>query len=126
MTAQNFMLVFLGSGIGGCFRFGISVWSQTIFRSVFPYGTLLVNFLACLVAAFFINKCAEQTLNDPLLRIFILSGFCGGFSTFSTFSLENAGLIQKGLWGHAVLYTTLSLISGILVFFLFNRPIARF
>jgi CrcB protein len=122
MNFQNLVLVFLGSGIGGCVRFGMGWGIQQFWKNPFPMGTLLINILACSVAAWIINQTGLFQGMEPQFRTFLLVGFCGGFSTFSTFSLETVELIQKGLWVQALAYSLLSIVAGIMVFFLILKP----
>ena len=92
----NFLLVFLGGGLGSIARFGVSEIIRSNFKSVFPIATLCSNILSCLILAIAIGFFNEKMLANPTLRMLILAGFCGGFSTFSTFSFETMELIRSG------------------------------
>ncbi len=107
---NQLILVFIGGGLGSLARFGVSK-ALVKWSSVFPFGTLTANILACLIMGFF----AGWTLSKPAdtihsLRAFIAVGFCGGFSTFSTFSNETIQLLQHNRFVDAALNIVLSLV----------------
>jgi CrcB protein len=105
---NQMILVFVGGGLGSLARYGVGKafvkWS-----SVFPFGTLTANILACLVMGFFTGWAALKPTDINGYRAFIAVGFCGGFSTFSTFSNETILLIQNNRFGDATLNIFLSL-----------------
>lgn len=101
-----------GSAIGGVARYGLTLLAQP--RDVaFPFGTLAVNVSGCLL----IGAIAQYTLMtgrlSPEVRVLLISGFCGGFTTFSTFSFESVELIQAGAWSRALLYVFVSVLAGV-------------
>ena len=117
---KDLAIVFFGSGIGGCLRYGISL----IFKSragEFPFATLSANVLACLIAAFFLHKILPDSQNQHSLRLLMITGFCGGFSTFSTFSMETSAMLREGNWQGAVVYSLLSFSTGLAAFLIFAR-----
>ncbi|MEO5799049.1 MAG: fluoride efflux transporter CrcB [Gemmatimonadales bacterium] len=104
--------VAVGSAIGGVARYLMTLLVQP--RDVaFPLGTLAVNILGC----FLIGAIAQYSLApgrlSPELRVLLISGFCGGFTTFSTFSFESLELIQAGAWSRALVYALASVGVGI-------------
>ena len=100
---MNILAVALGGGIGAALRYGLSL--LTISRE-FPMATLLTNFLG----AFLIGLIAAQAGRLSTRSVLLLkTGICGGFTTFSTFSLETVMLLQNGRYGLGVLYVALSL-----------------
>lgn len=110
---MNWMLVFIGGGLGSLARFGMS--KALPYQQGFPWATFWSNVLACLVFAFvlfFSTKLPKTDWLQPLL----LAGFCGGFSTFSTFSYENFQLLSNGHYGIFALNVLLSLCVGMAVF----------
>jgi CrcB protein len=91
----KYLTVFIGAGIGGMLRYWMS---SAISKSVpffFPYGTLIVNVLGSLILGLMIFGLDEKELINPTLKLFIGVGFCGGFTTFSTFSLETFNLFRE-------------------------------
>jgi len=103
-------LVFLGGGIGSMFRYSISKWIGTLHTHYFPFGTLVINILACLALGVILGLADARQLMSPSSKIFWAVGFCGGFSTFSTFSGETLSLIQSGFTGSSIVYISSSLI----------------
>jgi fluoride exporter len=93
---KEVIYIFVGSGLGGLTRFGIGRWINTFHSHAFPLGTLLVNLLACFILGFVIGLADNKQLISVQARLFWVVGFCGGFSTFSTFSSETLTLLQTG------------------------------
>lgn len=91
---MNYLLVFLGGGLGAMLRFGISHLIQRWNTSNFPWSTLLVNILASLLLGFILIAFKNKTE----IYLFGAIGICGGFSTFSTFAKENLELIEQNNW----------------------------
>jgi fluoride exporter len=100
------MLVALGSALGGVARFGVSTLGVRWLGPAFPWGTLAVNVLG---SAFIGWLSAALPLQPPSARLFLMTGVCGGFTTFSAFSLETFELIRQGDSGRAAIYTVASL-----------------
>ncbi|MCJ8141467.1 fluoride efflux transporter CrcB [Ancylobacter sp. A5.8] len=100
------VLVFLGAGIGGMFRYGVNVYAPRLFGTSFPAGTMCVNvlgsFLIGCVAGWLTFKMAAPWSQSA--RLFAVTGVLGGFTTFSAFSLETALLVDRGATGLAALY----------------------
>lgn len=112
----NLLAIFVGSGLGGVCRYlaGNAV-QRLIPEAVFPWGTLAVNVAGCLLIGFIYGLIDRGTLVSPQLRLLATVGFCGGFTTFSTFINENALLFGRaGTAGLAVaaLYLCASLVLG--------------
>ena len=111
---MEWLLVFLGGGIGSLLRYGTARILPEIDLSTgdFPYSTLLANLLACLILGAGLALLSRDALtrNQSLL---LLTGLCGGFSTFSTFSAELLNLYEAGYPSVAVLYLVASLLSGL-------------
>jgi CrcB protein len=112
---KQFLFVFLGGGLGSMARFGVSLLIQQFGKPVFPIATLTANFLSCIVLGLAAGIWSKQLLNFPYLNIMLIVGFCGGFSTFSTFSLESLALLRDGNYYLFALNILLSLILCISV-----------
>ena len=106
---KELMLVFVGGGLGSMVRFSLGRWVNALHSHDFPWGTLVVNIVACLILGFVIGLADHKHIISPTARLFWTVGFCGGFSTFSTFSNETLYLLQSGLTLSLVLYIGLSL-----------------
>ncbi len=107
---MSWLLVFLGGGVGSALRFGIGRWAVTAGREAI-WATLLVNVVACALLGWLAADSHRVALSSPT-RLLLAAGFCGGLSTFSTFSLEAVALVQEGRVAYAVLYVGLSLVLG--------------
>jgi CrcB protein len=105
----NFLAVFIGGGMGSIIRFAISKALPTS-EGGFPFATLTANALSCVVLGLAWMYFSQKTDFSPAVRSLIMVGFCGGFSTFSTFSLETLKLIQAGEFLTAATYITLSVL----------------
>lgn len=90
------LIVFVGSGIGGVLRYLLSKYVSLHYNGPFPLGTLVVNVLGCFFIGVIIGWGDYKQLLSPRAQLFWATGFCGGFSTFSTFSHENVYLFKTG------------------------------
>lgn len=79
-----------------------------------PYGTLGVNVLGCLIIGLVYGFSEKGNVLSPEWRLFLATGICGGFTTFSTFSYENLTLLRDGEVGYAIVYTVLSVVVGLI------------
>lgn len=107
------LAIFIGGGLGSLSRFGLSKWLG-FSETGFPIGTLTANLLACLILGFLGGIAVHKSNLNPAIKMGIATGFCGGFSTFSTFSLETVGLFDQGKMFLGILYVLLSIILCIL------------
>jgi CrcB protein len=115
---KNVILVGLGGSIGSMARYAAMLLIKS---KSFPYATLTVNIIGSfIIGLLFALSIKEDGLTDNW-KLFLATGICGGFTTFSAFSLENMGLIQNGKIGLAVTYILLSIILGIVAGFLGYR-----
>lgn len=99
---KTLLLVFVGGGVGSMLRFTLSKWFN---GTAFPLGTLLANVLASIVLGYLTGRMLEAS--NPM-KALIAIGFCGGFSTFSTFSNESFQFFQNGDYMQAALHTFLN------------------
>jgi fluoride exporter len=114
---QAYLAVAIG-GILGCWaRYAMTNLVQAIYGRDFPYATLSINVLACFLMGFLFVETLERLTISPVLRIGILTGFIGGFSTFSTFAMETLLLAEGGDAAKSILYVALSLLLGMMATF---------
>lgn len=107
---KDFLMVGLGGGIGAMLRYGGNL---AIGNKDFPYATLVIN----ITGSFVIGLIAALSLKDEQFaqtwKLFLATGICGGFTTFSAFSIENMQLLQSGKYTIAFTYIAVSIIAGI-------------
>ena len=108
----NCLVVALGGGIGACLRYLIGLIPLKD-PFTFPVKTLFINILGCFVIGLIAAIAAKTTSLSPRTVLFIKTGLCGGFTTFSTFALETETLLKTGHIGLAVLYVALSVVLGV-------------
>lgn len=125
---MSLVFVALGSAIGGVARYLLSGALQRGTRGSFPVGTLVVNLLGCFILGFVVQYALERPNFSPEMRLFLTAGFCGAFTTFSTFSVETFDLIEYAHYSQALLYVAASLGVGLLATtagFLLARNVIR-
>jgi fluoride exporter len=101
---QAYLIVFLGAGLGGAARHGVNLVALRLLGSGFPYGTLVVNVSGSLVMGLMAGIFALRADPGQSWRLLLTTGVLGGFTTFSTFSLEAALLYERGQPGMAAVY----------------------
>ncbi|HYW95097.1 MAG TPA: fluoride efflux transporter CrcB [Bacteroidales bacterium] len=106
-----------GGFIGSVGRFYISKYFQVLSGSSFPLGTFVVNVIGCFMIGLFYGLFMKYSDLSPAWRLFLTTGFCGGFTTFSTFSYENIALLRDGQYVFFFSYTSASLLIGLLFTF---------
>jgi fluoride exporter len=99
-----------GSALGAVARYVTSLWMLAAFGPAFPWGTLSVNVLGSFLIGLFAARLAGDAGRNQATRQFLLAGFCGGFTTFSIFSLEMLLFVMAGDWARAGAYLALSLV----------------
>ncbi|MDR2806463.1 MAG: fluoride efflux transporter CrcB [Dysgonamonadaceae bacterium] len=109
---KQLLLVGFGGGIGSILRFLASWFTAKSGNDAFPVATFTVNVVGCLLIGLLTGWAMKQNWLDANMRLLLITGFCGGFTTFSTFSLENMQLFQAGQYLSLVLYVLASIGLG--------------
>lgn len=99
---RQLLAIAAGGAVGSLLRFWMSTWVHSFADRSFPYGTLAVNVLGSLLMGFLFVLFIDRLSDNPVLRAGILIGVLGGFTTFSSFSIETFNLIEQGAWVRAV------------------------
>jgi len=115
---KSLLIAGFGGFVGTAFRFLISRYIQINYLSVFPWGTLLVNVFGSLLIGIFFGLSEKGNLLTPEWRIFLTVGFCGGFTTFSSFTEDAFILLQNREWFRFVVYPTFSFFIGLSAVFI--------
>jgi CrcB protein len=113
---KNILLIGIGGGLGSIARYASTLLSQKYLSGFLPYGTLIANFLGSLLIGVFLAYLIENPSQN--FKLLLVTGFCGGFTTFSTFSYENFSYLQTGQIGMFLLYGLGSIAVGLLAVFL--------
>lgn len=107
----NYLCVFLGCGLGGVCRYTLSAYLLKNASAHFPWATLTANLAGCLLIGLLLGHL--QSRPSQIMASLTVAGFCGGFTTFSTFANETLQLLRQGNTLLALLYVSLSLLAGI-------------
>lgn len=95
---MNYLWIALGAIVGACARYFLSLLIARDFSSAFPYGTLIINVTGSLIVGFFLVFSTERVLLDPKWRLLVVIGFCGSYTTFSSYAYESFALVERGQW----------------------------
>ena len=115
---KQLLLVGVGGFIGSIARFLVQKLNLNWQVLSIPMGTLTVNVLGSLLIGFIIGVSGKSEIISPSLRLFLMVGICGGFTTFSSFTAENMTLMQNGQFAAVLIYTGLSILLGFLAVYL--------
>ena len=110
---KTLIFIFIGGGLGSLFRFALSKFFE-VSKGSFPWSTLIANFIGCLLIGLMLGWGLKNQNFRSDLYLFAAIGFCGGLTTFSTFSMENMLFLKSGDYFSFIAYSLLSLIGGIL------------
>jgi fluoride exporter len=110
---QAYLAIAIGGTLGCWARYFMTNMIQAIFGRDFPYATLSINVLGSFLMGFLFVLTLERLLVSPFLRIGVLTGFLGGFTTFSTFAMETLLLAEQGESAKAAVYVLLSTLFGV-------------
>jgi CrcB protein len=110
---MGYLVVFLGGGLGAALRHGVNLGAARLLGTAFPYGTLTVNVLGSLIMGLMAAWFAFEGSPSQHWRLLLTTGMLGGFTTFSTFSLDTALLYERGELWLAAFYVVVSVAAGI-------------
>jgi CrcB protein len=115
----SYVWIAIGSALGGMARYGCSGLAARLIGETFPWGTIIVNVLGSLIIGFFATLTGPdgRIFADTLTRQFVMIGFCGGYTTFSSFSLQTLNLVQDGEWWLAGANIALSVVTCLVAVF---------
>ena len=115
---KDIIFVFIGAGIGGICRYSIGGIAAKFINSAFPFGTMLINLTGSLLIGLATGLLTKFPSQHSLIQYFIMTGILGGYTTFSSFSLETLRLFQNGEVVYAASYSILSVLLGLGAVFL--------
>jgi CrcB protein len=113
----NYLWIALGAVAGASARYFLNGFVARNVSSAFPYGTLLINLTGSLVLGFFLVYSTDRVLLDPRWRLLIAIGFCGSYTTFSSYAFESFALMEQGQWlmmGANILASNLLCLAAVL------------
>jgi len=96
---KDFLAISVAAILGANLRYVISRLAAKEFGPVFPYGTLIINIVGSFIVGLFVIWTTERVLVDPRWRLLVVVGFCGSFTTFSSYAFESMSLFERGQWG---------------------------
>lgn len=115
---KNILIVGLGGAIGSSARYLVQRYVNESFTGIFPISTFMINVVGCFFIGLIYSAGVKQNLVPEAAGLFLITGICGGFTTFSAFGLENMLLIKGGYIGSVILYSCGSVIAGIIAVYL--------
>ena len=112
-----YRIIFIGMAglVGTLGRYWLSGWADERWSTNFPVGTMLVNLVGCFVIGVLFHASGEGYFSDPTLRVAVLTGLLGGFTTFSSYGVQTFNLMRDGQMGLAALNLVLSNVAGLML-----------
>lgn len=110
---KNILLIALGGGLGSALRYLSNIGVEKIWTNKLYYATFLVNIIGCFLIGLLMGYLQKNESDNSALKLLLITGFCGGFTTFSSFGLENYNLLQSQNYITSLLYIASSIIVGI-------------
>lgn len=110
---KNILLIALGGGLGSALRYLSNIGVEKIWANKLYYATFLVNIIGCFLIGLLMGYLQKNETDNSALKLLLITGFCGGFTTFSTFGLENYNLLQSQNYITSLLYIAASIVIGI-------------
>lgn len=107
------LIIWLGGGIGSVLRYLVQLGVSRLVTVTFPAGTFLVNITGCFVIGLLYGLSGRHAALTSEWRLFLITGLCGGYTTFSSFSYESISLFRQGNYTYFILYTVLSVVVGL-------------
>jgi fluoride exporter len=96
---KDFLAISVAAIVGANLRYLLSRLAAREFGPIFPYGTLAINIIGSFIVGFFVIWTSERVLVDPRWRLLVVVGFCGSFTTFSSYAFESMSFLEQGQWG---------------------------
>ncbi|MBX3256247.1 MAG: fluoride efflux transporter CrcB [Chitinophagaceae bacterium] len=107
------LIIWIGGGLGSVFRYLVQLGMSKLVTVTFPAGTFLVNITGCFVIGLLYGLADKYAALTTEWRLFLVTGLCGGYTTFSSFSYEGVSLFRQGNYTYFILYVALSVIIGL-------------
>ncbi|MBX2925968.1 MAG: fluoride efflux transporter CrcB [Chitinophagaceae bacterium] len=108
------LIIWIGGGLGSVLRYLAQLGMSKLVTTTFPAGTFLVNITGCFIIGLLYGLADKYTVLTTEWRLFLVTGLCGGYTTFSSFSYEGISLFRQGNYTYFILYVVLSVVIGLL------------